>query len=142
MPVTKAEMHFRFRCYRTPESYAGGEEWKQVDLSRFNISHLMSSAYDYAYQTGEYWNFWLDEAQDTQMWVGGIPQRDVTGSGYDFMGENGLCRRIADTACARWSLGEGYQLTVRELALLTNITECYAHLAEPGRNFGTGRQAR
>ncbi len=99
------------------------EEWKQVDLSRFKIEWRMSAAYDFAFQSGEYWHFDAEHAQDIRSFVGGIPPRDITGSSYEFMGPDGLCWRIADTAYARWNLKAGNGLTIRELSLLANITE-------------------
>ncbi len=99
------------------------EEWQKVDLARFNITPLLFKAYDFAYQTGEYWNFTLKDAEAIKNWLGGTPQWDVAGTVYEFAEENGLCRRVADTAYARWSLGHGTDLTVRELSLLANISE-------------------
>jgi hypothetical protein len=101
----------------------GMDEWKKVDLSRFKIQWRMSAAYDYAFQCGEYWHFDTSHAEDIRAFVGGIPPYDITGSGYIFMSQDGLCRRIADTAYARWNLTDGNDLTVRELSLLANITE-------------------
>jgi hypothetical protein len=101
----------------------GAGEWKKVDLSRFAIEWRILAAYDYAFQCGEYWHFDAGHAQDIRAFVGGIPPYDITGSGYEFMGQDGLCRRIADTAYARWKLIDGHDLTVRELSLLANITE-------------------
>ena len=100
-----------------------GDEWKQVDLARFNITQLMSRAYDFAYQTEEYWRFDDAPAEDLKAFWEGIPGRSVFGDQWKAQTEEGLCWRVSETAYARWALKEGDPLSIRELSLLANITE-------------------
>ena len=99
------------------------DEWKAVDLSRFNITWLMSRAYDYAYQCGEYWGFDDAPAEDIKAFREGIPSRSVFGDAFKAQTDEGLCWRVSETAYARWALGNGNPLSIRELSLLANITE-------------------
>lgn len=95
----------------------------RLDLGRFRAASYMDRAYDYAYQVGRHWRFGDDTAQDVREFVMGANSRRSDGDASPLADPDGLCRRAADTAFARWKLGEGYDLTVRELALLGGMKE-------------------
>lgn len=98
------------------------ENPSRLDLSRFRATSYMDVAYDYAFQVGQYWRFGDDTAQDVREWVRGANMHDSAGVASPLANPDGPLRRAADTALARWKLGHGNGLTVRELALLAGMT--------------------
>lgn len=95
----------------------------QVDLSRFRATEYLDLAYDYAFQTGQYWLFGDDTAQDVSEFVRGSTPQASNGEESPLANPEGVCRRAADTAFGRWKLEKGFNLTIRELALLGQMRE-------------------
>ena len=96
---------------------------EQVDLSRFSATTYLDQAYDYAFQVGRYWDFGDDTAQDVNEFILGANPQASDGDPSPLANLEGLCRRVADTAFGRWKMSKGYDLTVRELALLGQMKE-------------------
>ncbi len=94
-----------------------------VDLHRFRAAAYLDEAYDYAFQTGQYWMFGDATAQDVSELVRGANPQASNGDGSPLADPGGLCRRAADTAFGRWKLCKGHSLSVRELALLGSMKE-------------------
>jgi len=103
--------------------YCHPDDIEKVDLSRFGASSYLDNAYDYAFQVGKYWQFGGDTAQDVSEFIWGANPQGSDGNGSPLVDPAGLCRRAADTAFGRWKLTERLGLTIRELALLANMTE-------------------
>ena len=92
-------------------------------MSRFSATTYLDQAYDYAFQVGRYWDFGDDTAQDVNEFILGANPQASDGDPSPLANLEGLCRRVADTAFGRWKMSKGYDLTVRELALLGQMKE-------------------
>lgn len=103
-----------------------GDDPDQVDLSRFYATDYLDRAYDYAFQVGLHWRFDDTTAQNLDEFVRGANPQSSDGEASPLTDPNGFCRQAADMAFARWKLGEGADLSVRELALLAGMTEAAA----------------
>ncbi len=100
-----------------------GDDPEKVNLRRFSASAYLDKAYDYAFQVGQYWRFGDDTAQDVSEFVRGANPQASSGDRSPLANPESLCRRAADAAFGRWNLMEGYNLSIRELALLGSMTE-------------------
>lgn len=101
---------------------------QKVDLERFPIADSFSRGYDYAYAPSNPIQIDESEVQDLIVFMDGVPRVGGTSAGgetHPFMTPEGLCRRVADTVFARWKLeiNKGDDFTIRELALLANMSE-------------------
>src|SRR6185312_11707001 len=96
---------------------------EKVDLGQFSASSYLDQAYDYAFQVGQYWSFGDDTAQDVNEFVCGANPQASNGDRSPLADPDSLCRRATDTAYGRWKLEKGYDLSVRELALLGSMKE-------------------
>lgn len=96
---------------------------QKVDLGRFSATSYLDQAYDYAFQVGQYWRFGDDTAQDVNEFIRGANPKASNGDPSPLANPEGLCRCAANTAFARWKLKETYNLSVRELALLSSMKE-------------------
>ena len=94
-----------------------------VDLDRFAATSYLDLAYDYAFQVERFWRFGDDTAQDVEEFIRGANPRGNDGCASPLASPDRFCRRAADTAFGRWKLETGYDLTVRELALLAQMKE-------------------
>lgn len=103
-----------------------GEDPAKVDLDRFRATAFLDRAYDYAFQIGPHWLFGDDTAQNVDEFVRGANQQASNGERSPLANPDDLCRRAADMAFGRWILEQGHDLTVRELALLSQISEAAA----------------
>ena len=123
------------------DPYIDRDDWQKVDLARFGITPTISWAYDYAYQTGEYWSFDENTEDRVRLFRLGIPGCSIFGDTWISQTENGLCWRICEMATARWKLQDDDPLTVRELSLLANITESATRtsLSREGRSAPDGK---
>lgn len=104
------------------------DEPSRVDLSRFPIARSFDRGYDYAFAPANPMQIGEHEVQDLIAFMEGIPRiggTSMAGFLHDFMNPKGLCRRVADTVFARWKLEIERldQFTIREIALLANMTE-------------------
>lgn len=116
-----------------------------VDLSRFDIAGSFERGFDYAFAPSVLNSLGEHEVQDLQTFMLGTPRAGGIVSGgesHKFMTPDGFCQRVADTVHARWKLewhpGESdhYKFSVRELALLADMTEGAVRnaLADKGEN--------
>jgi hypothetical protein len=96
---------------------------RQVDLDRFAATAYLDQAYDFAFQVGQYWEFGDGTAQNVAEFIRGANPQASNGDQSPLADPEGLCRRAADTAFGRWKLKKGFELTVRELALLGQMKE-------------------
>ena len=99
------------------------EDLTKVDLTRFRAAHYLDRAYDYGFQVEKYWDWQDGLAQDIREFVLGANPQSSDGEASPLLNLSGLCRLTADTAFARWKLGEGSDLSIRDLALLAQMTE-------------------
>ncbi len=100
---------------------------EMIQLERFSITAIIDKAYDFAYQVGPRSNRYTIEDGEVQRiltirhdspgGVWGLDQGSISDSG-----DHPICRTI-DTAHARWEYAYRGALTVRQLALLANMTE-------------------
>jgi hypothetical protein len=91
----------------------------KVDLRRFNAPDIMDIAYDFAFQIGRYYREFSGHEYDHCMeLVEGASRLDSNAMPSPITNPNGLVRRTAEMASARWALGMRFDLTVRQLALL------------------------
>lgn len=93
------------------------------------LHRLALRAYDYAYQLGE-----IDHAENSEqtfytdsfdilMLLQGFPRSDRNGDLSPFdPRENSPLRTMFETAYARYDLQEGNEITIKQLALLSNMT--------------------
>ncbi|MCW3476278.1 hypothetical protein OL599_17020 [Rhodovastum sp. RN2-1] len=96
---------------------------EKVELHRFSATSYLDQAYDYAFQVGNHWKFDNDMATDVSEFLAGAPRQASDGMPSPITHPDGLCRHAAEMAFARWKLGDGQDLTVRELALLADMKE-------------------
>ena len=103
-----------------------------VDLSRFDIAGSFERGFDYAFAPSVLNALEEHEVQDLHTFMLGTPRAGGIVSGgetHKFMTPDGLCQRVADTVHARWKLewnpdeSGHYKFSVRELALLADMTE-------------------
>ena len=103
---------------------------EKVDLDRFRATYLFGCAYDYAFQVGSLWSFSADDlAEDLVELVRGANMQASNGEMSPLSDPGSACRQVADMAYARWCLKEGDNLSVRQLALLAQMSEAAARNA-------------
>lgn len=100
----------------------------KVNLKDFNVTSTLNTLYSYAFQTEGAHYVGENIIQDGHVFQLGMPrcggQLEEGGETHPFMGPEGMCRRTVETAQARWTLdNHETDLTVRQLALLANMTE-------------------
>lgn len=100
----------------------------KVSLAHFPIASSFDRGYDYAFEPTNPIQIDESEVQDLIVFMDGVPRiggTSMAGILHDYMTPKGLCRRVADTVFARWKLEieEVDEFTIRELALLANMTE-------------------
>lgn len=103
----------------------------RVDLGRFDITPAFEAAYEFAFRPSLINQLLGDTVQDLIVFMVGTPQTGGIASGtmgHRFMTPEGYCQTTVDAAFARWKLegrdeGGGGRFTVRELALLANMSE-------------------
>jgi hypothetical protein len=100
----------------------------KVDLLLFPIAGSFDRGYGYAFAPTNPIQIDESEVQDLIVFMLGIPRVGGTSAGgelHEFMTPKGFCRRLADTVYARWKLEIEHvdQFSIRELALLANMTE-------------------
>lgn len=103
------------------------DEIDQIPIERHHLYGVIIDAYDYAYQTGSRGLDHISVSERAVEAAGiltGFPQTDAMGepSPLDKLNPQPL-RQILDTFMARCSLDDGFDLTIRELALLANMGE-------------------
>lgn len=107
------------------------EDPDKVDLSRFPITPQISTAYDFAFRPSIL-NGALtsDQVQDLLQFRANFPTSGgvfLAGETHDFMTPEGKCWTCIDALFARWKLewepGAEDRFTIRELALLADMTE-------------------
>ena len=95
----------------------------RFDLSRFAITESVSIGYDHAFQVGTSYRFDDSTAQDLHEFRHGANMRSTDGMSSPMSEPDSICRIVIDTALARWQLEQGSELTIRELALLSDMKE-------------------
>jgi hypothetical protein len=103
------------------------EEIASVDITRHALHGHARAAWCYAYQLGEWENFTPNHLYEISCGLlsGGyaLTDSEAEPTGLDFRNDLPL-RQVFETAIARWNwTHEDSDLTVRELALLTNMAE-------------------
>ncbi|PIK72108.1 hypothetical protein CS379_15770, partial [Methylobacterium frigidaeris] len=100
-------------------------EHNEVDLSRFHISGLLDEAYDFAWTPSLFDSLEESDIRKLIAFMNGIPRLGLYGELHSFVGDNGLCQTVVDTAYARWKIemDRTGTFTARELALLANMSE-------------------
>lgn len=97
-----------------------------IDLERFHLTGQITSAYDFAFQTGDATartTFNEDDWNDLAIFVAGAARCSFGGEPTPLEDENSNLRRALDMALARMNLRHGASLTIRQLALLADIGE-------------------
>ena len=95
----------------------------KVDLERFAATGYLDVSYDYAFQVGRYWDFGDEAGQNVNEFIAGANGQASNGDRSPLADPDSLCRCAADAAIGRWKLDNGHNLTVRELALLSQMKE-------------------
>lgn len=114
----------------------------RFELSRFRIAAYMALAYDYAFQVRQASRFDDERAQDINEFRLGANMIATTGDGSPMADPDSRCRIVVDTAFARWQLEQGFDLTIRELALLAGMKEAAVRnsLSAEGIKVEAGRR--
>lgn len=99
------------------------DDLSRFDLSRFRITDSMSMAYDHAFQVGAPYRFDDSAAQDLDEFRRGASMRSTDGATSPMSNPDSVCRIVVDAALARWQLEQGNDITIRELALLSDMKE-------------------
>jgi hypothetical protein len=97
-----------------------------IDLERFHLAGQITSAYDFAFQTGDVTTrttFNEDDWNDLEIFVAGASRCSFGCEPTPLADENSNLRRALDMALARMNLRHGASLTIRQLALLADIGE-------------------
>jgi hypothetical protein len=99
------------------------EPVERLELSRFPIWPTLKHALA-EYRFPSLWHPLSEaEIQDLQAFMHGVPQYDSQGNTCTFHAPDALCRTLADTALARHELEAKLDLTVRQVALLADMSE-------------------
>ena len=100
---------------------------KLVDLGPFQITQAFERCYDYAFNPSPLNASNGEETWETHAFMEGTPKMGSVHSAdmHAFMTPEGLCRTTSDAATARLELdkGSGSTFSVRDLALLADMTE-------------------
>jgi hypothetical protein len=120
--LTFAEVFMGFETSNPLYPYCEDDPAK-VDLKRFAATGYLDLAYDHAFQVGQYWCFGDEAAQDVNEFIAGANGQASSGDRSPLADPDSLCRLAADTAFGRWSLEQGSDPSIRELALLGQMKE-------------------
>ena len=120
--IKVAEMLTGFESEGWGDPYTADPPSK-FDLSRFDITHYMGPAYDYAFQVGRPSSFGDDTAQDINEFRHSAILKSSDGESSPMADPDSKCRIVVDTAFARWLLESSLDLTIRELSLLSGMKE-------------------
>jgi hypothetical protein len=96
---------------------------EKIDLKRFNISRLIDRAYDFAFQTGAYWQFDGDDWYEICGFSAGVTPHSFEGTQSPWLWDDGKVRHVVDMAIARYHLQENHTISIRGLSLLAAMTE-------------------
>ena len=99
------------------------EDREKIDLKRFNISRLVDRAYDFAFQTGAYWQFDGDDWYEICGFSAGVTTHSFEGTQSPWLWDDGKTRHVVEMAIARYHLQENHTISIRGLSLLAGITE-------------------
>jgi hypothetical protein len=99
------------------------DDREKIDLKRFNISRLLDRAYDFAFQTGAYWQFDGDDWYEVCGFSAGVTPHSFEGSQSPWLWDEGKVRHVVDMAIARYHLQENHTISIRGLSLLAGMTE-------------------
>lgn len=100
----------------------------RVDLTRFPVGDVFDRGYGFAFNPSLHTPLEESEVQNLVVFMLGTPRAGGISSGgetHRFMTLEGYCQIVVDAVHARWKLEweEAGDFTVRELALLANMTE-------------------
>ncbi|MGV2129481.1 hypothetical protein ACQZ4Q_23300 [Agrobacterium vitis] len=99
------------------------DDRNKIDLKRFNISRLIDRAYDFAFQTGAYWQFDGDDWYEICGFSVGVTPHSFEGSQSPWLWDDGKVRHVVDMAISRYHLQEKHTISIRGLSLLAGMTE-------------------
>jgi hypothetical protein len=118
------------------------DDLSKFDLSRFEITEAMVMAYDYAFQVGARFSFNEYTVQHLDEFRHGANMRSTDGVASPMSNPDSMCRMAIDTALARWQVEQAGNLTIRELALLSDMKEAAVRnsLSAEGIKVETRRQ--
>ncbi|MDW9386670.1 hypothetical protein GOA99_18630 [Sinorhizobium meliloti] len=102
---------------------AKADDLAQVDLTRFDVTRNLQVAYDYAFQTGAYWIYGMEEDIEVAAFGRGVNPWSFEGSLSPYLYDDSKVRHVVDMALGRFKLEQGDDLSIRELALLASMTE-------------------
>jgi hypothetical protein len=124
--------------------YMTAEEIAEIDITRHYLYKIARKSWCYAYQSDGWEDFGYEDWHEMSCGLlnGGYALNDCVGepTGLDWRNEMPL-RRVLETAAARWNWTHDDQdLTVRELALLSNMAESTVRstLSKEGYKLGRG----
>lgn len=129
------------------ETMGRDERLDLIPIEEHNLYRVVMDAYDYAYQTGgrgQAGMHLLDQLGEVSGILTGFPRTDWAGEPSPLDTNNpSKLRQVLDTFVARFSLDAGEDLSVRQLALLGDMTEAAVRtsLSSAGiRTVSTGRK--
>ncbi|ADE13968.1 hypothetical protein Nhal_0788 [Nitrosococcus halophilus Nc 4] len=98
----------------------------ELDISHYEMTHIMQALYEYLdkneWDTAGKTRHLLDYVTRARYFT--ILFRDGSPLGMNIEGPvHGYCKHIADTAFARWALEEDAGITIKDLALIADVTE-------------------
>lgn len=106
------------------KDYMSREDIASIPLERHNLFHQVKRAYLYAYQLDGFEDATPEDWHEMAGILEGFPQTDYVGEPSPLCPRNDFpLRRVLETFFARWSwYEEDYELTVRQLSLLADMT--------------------
>ncbi|WP_395517810.1 hypothetical protein [Pseudorhizobium flavum] len=99
------------------------DDRQKIDLKRFNIRRVLDRAYDYAFQTGAYWQYDGDDDYELDAFNRGVTPFSFEGTRSPFLADDSKVRHVAEMALARRELEKGWGISIRGLSLLAGMTE-------------------
>lgn len=126
-----------FGMNETPHSYL-----KNIDLNAFSITRTVKDGYDFAFQVNDPGRFSGDDWGDLTSFVYGCVRRSWSGDYAPPLMEGSKLVHMADMVQGRMALMLGDALSIRQLALLANMTEAAVRSALSAEGIKTeGRPA-
>lgn len=118
------------RLLRLPEDPKSPElpSPSELDISHYAITRIMRALYDYLdkneWNTAGKTRHLLDYVTPARRFIEAFREGEGSPLGMNIEGPvYGYCKHIADTAYARWALEEDAGITIKDLALIADVTE-------------------
>lgn len=99
------------------------DDREKIDLKRFNIHRVLDRAYDYAFQTGAYWQYDSDDDYELDAFNRGVTPSSFEGTRSPYHIEGSRVRHVGEMAVARQELAKEWDISIRGLSLLADMTE-------------------